>query len=391
MGLEFFFTRVLAFGIYQLYTAFFACQYFFVFLIFHFFTLYRFRLFHISKILCLGVYYINILALKTNGINQAVKLIIQIPCYNESLTLPATLQALPRQLEGIDCIEWLIIDDGSSDNTAEVASMNGADHVIQQKQHSGLAASFIAGLEACIRLGADIIVNTDADNQYEAGDISKLIKPILEGKADLVIGDRGVSTLQGFSPLKRFLQKVGSWVLSKASDLDIPDATSGFRAFSQEAALRTIVVSEYSYTLETLIQAGAHRTAVTYVPVRTNPQTRPSRLMRNIPHYLANSSQTILRAYTMYRPLRVFSFISAIFILAGTVLGIRFLVYFFDGKGAGHIQSLILTAVLIIVGFQTFLIGLVADLIGFNRRIMEEILYRMRRMEINDPLDKKHP
>ena len=313
-----------------------------------------------------------------------MKLIIQIPCYNEALTLPATLQDLPRQLEGVDCIEWLVIDDGSNDNTAEVARQLGVDHVIRLKQHSGLAAGFVAGLEACLKSGADLIVNTDADNQYLADDITHLIQPILHGQADMVIGDRGVATTQNFSPLKRFLQRLGSWVIAKASNLDIPDATSGFRALSREAALRTIVVSEYSYTLETLIQAGAHRAAVSYVPVRTNPQTRPSRLMRNIPHYLAHSSQTILRAYTMYRPLRVFSLISAIFIFLGILLGIRFLIYFFNGQGSGHIQSLILTAVLIIVGFQTFLIGLVADLIGFNRRIMEETLYRVRRIELKN-------
>jgi glycosyltransferase involved in cell wall biosynthesis len=318
-----------------------------------------------------------------------VKLIIQIPCYNEALTLPTTLQALPRQLEGVDCVEWLIIDDGSHDNTAEVARQLGVDHVIRLKQHSGLAAGFVAGLEACLKSGADLIVNTDADNQYLADDIALLIQPILHGQADLVIGDRGVATTQNFSPLKRFLQRLGSWVIAKASNLDIPDATSGFRALSREAALRTIVVSEYSYTLETLIQAGAHRTTVSYVPVRTNPQTRPSRLMRNIPHYLVNSSQTIIKAYTMYQPLRVFSLISAVFIFLGILLGIRFLIYYFNGQGSGHIQSLILTAVLIIVGFQTFLIGLVADLIGFNRRIMEETLYRIRRIELENQSEQE--
>lgn len=316
-----------------------------------------------------------------------MKLIIQIPCYNEALTLPATLQALPRQLGSIDCIEWLIIDDGSSDNTAQIASQHGVDHIVRLKQHSGLAAGFIAGLEACLKLGADIIVNTDADNQYRADDIAKLILPVLDGKADMVVGDRGVNTTHNFSPLKRSLQRLGSWVIAKASDLDIPDATSGFRALSREAALRTIVVSEYSYTLETLIQAGSHHAAVQFVPVRTNPQTRPSRLMRNIPHYLINSIQTILRAYTMYRPLRVFSLISAFFVLAGVALGIRFLFYYINGQGGGHIQSLILTAVLIIVGFQTFLIGLVADLIGFNRRILEETLYRVRRLELDNPYE----
>ncbi len=320
-----------------------------------------------------------------------MKLIIQIPCYNEALTLPATLKALPRQLEGIDCIEWLIIDDGSTDQTAEIAREHGADHIVRLKKHAGLAAGFVAGLEACLKLGADLVVNTDADNQYHAEDIVHLIQPILEGKADLVVGDRGVSTTRNFSTFKRFLQRLGSWVIAKASNLDIPDATSGFRALSRDAALRTIVVSEYSYTLETLIQAGAHRTAVSYVPVRTNPQTRPSRLMRSIPHYLSNSTQTILRAYTMYRPMRVFSLISAIFVFLGMVLGLRFIIYWIQGQGSGHIQSLILTAVLIIVGFQTFLIGLVADLISFNRRIMEETLYRVRRLELDKQPDEAAP
>ena len=322
--------------------------------------------------------------------SKAVKLIIQIPCYNESQTLPETLKALPRKFEGVDEVEWLVIDDGSSDNTAEVALQNGVDHIVRLKKHSGLAVGFVDGLEACLKAGADIIVNTDADNQYNAEDISGLIAPILEGSADIVVGDRGVETSKNFSPGKRFLQKIGSWVIAKASDLDIPDATSGFRALSREAALRTIVVSEYSYTLETLIQAGAHHAAVSYVPVRTNPQTRPSRLMRNIPHYLSNSIQTILRAYTMYRPLRVFTLFSSILILLGTVLGIRFLVYYLGGQGDGHVQSLILAAVLIIIGFQTFMIGLVADLIGFNRRILEETLYRIRRIEMEEKHDESN-
>jgi hypothetical protein len=243
----------------------------------------------------------------------------------------------------------------------------------------------MAGLEASLKLGADVIVNTDADNQYHAADIQLLLEPILAGRADLVVGDRGVGTLQSFSPLKRSLQRLGSWVIGRASGVDTPDATSGFRAISRAAALRTLVLSEYSYTLETLIQAGARGMAVEYVPVRTNVQTRPSRLMRSIPDYLANSSVTILRAYTMYRPLRVFTALSALLVLGGLVGVVRFLYFYITGGGiAGHIQSLILAAVLLIVGFQVFLIGLVADLIGFNRKILEEMLYRLRRLEMGE-------
>ncbi len=323
-----------------------------------------------------------------------MKLIIQIPCYNEAETLPQTIQALPRQLAGIDQVEILVIDDGSSDDTAEVAQRLGVHHVLRLPRHLGLAAGFITGLEASLRLGAEIIVNTDADNQYQAEDIQRLVQPILEKRADIVVGDRGVARLAAFSPGKRFLQRLGSWVIAQASGTATPDATSGFRAISREAALRTLVLSEYSYTLETLIQAGARRMAVVYVPVGTNPQTRPSRLMRSIPHYLVNSSATILRAYSMYRPLRVFTLLSSVLILAGVLIGARFLYFYWIGRGAGHIQSLILAAVLLIVGFQTMLIGLVADLIGFNRKILEEVLFRIRRMELDDrrenPAADKH-
>jgi glycosyltransferase involved in cell wall biosynthesis len=310
-----------------------------------------------------------------------VKLIIQIPCYNEAQTLPATLQALPRSIPGIDDIEYLVIDDGSSDNTAEIARQSGAHHVTRLRQHAGLAFAFATGLEHSLKLGADIIVNTDADNQYNAEDIHHLIQPILDEQADIVVGDRGVASMPGFSPLKRFLQRVGSWVVSRAAGLKIPDATSGFRAFSRQAALQTLVLSEYTYTVETLIQAGAQHMAVAYITVRTNPQTRPSRLMRSIPEYLSNSIKTILRVYTMYQPLRVFTAISALMILVGVVGVGRFLYFYFGGKGGGHVQSLILSAVLLIVGFQIFLIGVLADLISFNRKILEELIYRIRRIE----------
>ena len=314
--------------------------------------------------------------------HKPVKLIIQIPCYNEAQTLPATLQELPRQIPGVDLVQVLIIDDGSHDGTAEVARQCGVDYVVQLRQHQGLAAGFSAGLEACLQHGADVIVNTDADNQYNAEDIQRLVEPVLAGKADIVVGDRGVATLEAFSPTKRWLQRLGSWVVAQASGVQTPDATSGFRAFSRRAALRTLVLSEYSYTLETLIQAGVHGLAVTYVPVRTNPKTRPSRLIRSIPQYLAYSGTTILRAYTMYRPLRVFFSLGLLLLAGGLLLGLRYLYFILIGQGAGHTQSVIMAAILLIIGFQTMLIGLLADLIGFNRKIMEKTLFKVRELEL---------
>ena len=310
-----------------------------------------------------------------------MKLIIQIPCYNEEKTLGATLRELPRSLPGIDAVEFLIIDDGSTDDTSPVARALGAHHVVRFPRQRGLARAFAAGLDAALKLGADIIVNTDADNQYPADAIPRLIAPILAGQADLVIGDRRVTTVVGFSPLKRRLQKLGSWVVEWASGLPVPDATSGFRAMSRETAQRLMVYSDYSYTLETLIHAGARRLAVAYVPIQPNPAVRPSRLMRSLSDYLAHSTITIVRAYTTYRPLRAFVTVGALVVLAGTLLGVRFMYFYLRGDGSGHIQSLILASVLLVVGFQVGLIGLVADLIGFNRKILEELLYRVRRLE----------
>jgi len=314
-----------------------------------------------------------------------VKLIIQIPCFNEEQTLPQTVRDLPKSIPGVDIIELLVIDDGSCDRTLDVARELGIHHVVCLRQHVGLARAFIAGLEEALRAGADIIVNTDADNQYDADDLPALVAPILEGRAGMVVGDRGVTSLVHFSPTKRFLQRVGSWVVQLAAGLKVPDATSGFRAFSREAALRMTVLSDYSYTLETLIQAGARHLGVVYVPVHTNPQTRESRLIRSIPQYLVVSVITIIRAYTMYQPLRVFASIGALFAGIGMLLGLRFLYYYLIGLSTrspvGHVQSLILAAILVIIGVQIGLIGLVADLIGFNRKLIEQTLYRVKRVE----------
>jgi glycosyltransferase involved in cell wall biosynthesis len=310
-----------------------------------------------------------------------VKLIIQIPCFNEAPTIAATLHALPRALDGVDQIETLIIDDGSTDETVAVALAAGVDHVVRLPQHAGLAVGFAAGLDACVQRGADLIVNTDADNQYQAADIQALIGPLVRGEAQLAIGDRGVGTMAAFSPIKRQLQRLGSWVIAQASGVKTPDATSGFRALTRDAALHTLVLSHYSYTLETLIQAGARRVAVAYVPVRTNPQTRPSRLMRSIPQYLLHSTVTIVRAYTMYQPLRVFTGAALLLLLGGLGLGLRYLYFIAIGQGLGHVQSVIMAAVLLIISFQVFLIGLLADLVSTNRQITEEVLYRLRRQE----------
>jgi glycosyltransferase involved in cell wall biosynthesis len=313
-----------------------------------------------------------------------MKLVIQIPCYNEEHTLPGTLRDLPHEIAGIDEIEVLIIDDGSVDKTADVAQAFGVAHVVRLGRNRGLANAFVQGLEASLVAGADIIVNTDADNQYRGEDIQRLVQPILEGRADIVVGDRGVASLLEFSPLKRRLQQLGSWVVQTVSGVETPDATSGFRALTREAALHTLILSGYSYTLESLIQAGARRMAVVYVPVHVNPQTRKSRLMRNIPHYIVNSTATILRAYTMYRPMRVFFIFGGVLLAAGAVWGIRFSVFYFLGQGDAHAQSLILTVIFTALGFQSFLLGMVADLIGLNRSILEEMLYRVRRMELGE-------
>ena len=319
------------------------------------------------------------------------KLIIQIPCFNEEKTLPVTLKELPRSLPGVDTIEWLIIDDGSTDNTIEVARNEGVDHVVRLIGHQGLAKGFMAGLQACIEKGADVIVNTDADNQYFAGDIVKLVQPILEGKAEIVIGERPISEIKHFSPLKKLFQRWGSWMVRKVSHTDIPDAPSGFRAISREAAMRMHVFSEYTYTIETIIQAGQRGMAIISVPIRTNDFLRKSRLIHSIPAYLSRSFNTIMRIFMTYRPLSFFTVPGVIAILAGVILGLRFLYFYLITRtGEGHIQSLILVAVLLILGFLLVIFGLIADLVSVNRKLLENVDYRLQRLDEKvDSLRKK--
>ncbi|MEP7011283.1 MAG: glycosyltransferase family 2 protein [Acidobacteriota bacterium] len=314
-----------------------------------------------------------------------MKLIIQIPCLNEEASLPTTLAALPRSLPGIDCVEWLIIDDGSTDRTVEVARAHGVDHVVRFGTNQGLARAFMAGLEGAIRAGADIIVNTDADNQYDAADIPKLIEPILAGRAEMVIGARPIDEITHFSPFKKLLQKIGSWVVRKASGTTIPDSPSGFRAFSRNAALQLNVFSRYTYTLETIIQAGQKGIPITWVPIRTNEDLRPSRLVKGIADYVRRSVFTILRIFLLYRPLRSFFWVGTVFITPGFFLMVRWLVFFLQGSTRVRAPSLILAAVLIIIGFQTWILGFVADLLAANRRLLEENQLRLRRLELGTP------
>ena len=310
-----------------------------------------------------------------------MKLIIQIPCYNEAETLAIALNDLPKEIEGIDTIEYLIINDGSQDETVRVAKEWGVHYVVNFKRNKGLAKGFMAGLDACLRNGADIIVNTDADNQYNGDDIEKLVRPILEGKSDIVIGERPIDQTEHFSFLKKKLQHFGSWTVRVASKSDIPDAPSGFRAYSREAAMKINVVNEYTYTLETIVQAGRNKVAMTSVPIRTNPELRKSRLFSSMFGYVKRSMITIVRSFMMYKPLRFFMLIGGIVFLLGAGLGIRYLVYMFMGEGSGHIQSLILASTLLLIGFITGIIGLLADLIASNRKILEDIQYHARRLD----------
>lgn len=312
-----------------------------------------------------------------------MKLIIQIPCHNEEQTLPITLSCLPDSIPGVDEIETLIIDDGSTDRTVEVAQENKVNHIIRLTNQMGLARAFMAGIDASLKLGADIIVNTDGDNQYNGEDIVLLVRPILEDTAHMVIGDRNTDSIPHFSPLKKRLQKVGSWVVRQLSNTNIPDVTSGFRAYSKDAALRLNVISNFSYTLETIILAGNKNIAITSVPVRTNPKLRESRLFRSIRNYMMRSGSTMIRVYTMYRPLKVFTILGLLLLGSGLLLSLRFVISFLqDPTISRHIQSLIVALSLSIVGFITLIMGMITDLVSANRRLIEDSLYRIKKMEL---------
>ena len=319
------------------------------------------------------------------------KLIIQIPCLNEADTLPQTLRDLPTAIPGIDTIEVLVIDDGSRDRTVEVARACGVHHIVRFRRNKGLAAAFRAGVDTALKLGADYIVNTDADNQYVGADIPRLLEPLIAGRADIVIGDRNIKDIEHLTRRRKQLQRIGSWVVRQVSGTQVPDTTSGFRAYTREAALQMTIVSEFSYTLESIIQAGKKRMAVAHVPVRVNPRLRESRLFDNAWTYIKASGATIVRIYAMYEPLKVFTYIGLAIFSGGFLISLRFLYYYITGTGLGHLQSLILSAVLMIVGFQVLLIGLVADVISGNRKLLEDLLYRVRLMELAGQGDLQSP
>jgi glycosyltransferase involved in cell wall biosynthesis len=319
-----------------------------------------------------------------------MKLIIQIPCFNEERTLPATLRDLPRELPGFDAVEWLVVDDGSTDGTLDVARAHGVDHIVRLTNNKGLAAGFQAGLDAALKLGADVVVNTDADNQYYAPDIAKLVAPILAGEADMVIGDRQVRNVEDFSPTKKSLQRLGSWVVRRASRTEVPDTTSGFRAYNREAALALQVVSTFTYTLETIIQAGRMTVALDHVPVRTNPRTRESRLFPSIWTYIRRNGVSIFRIYAMYEPLRVFMTAAVVMGLAALAVWARFLVHWIGGNGAGHIQSLILGAVLFNAAVVLGALGVIGDLLSGQRIIMQRVFERIRRVELELGVPPSH-
>jgi glycosyltransferase involved in cell wall biosynthesis len=319
-----------------------------------------------------------------------MKLIIQIPCFNEEQTLPETLGDLPREIPGIDEVEWLVIDDGSTDRTVEVASAGGVEHIVRLTNNRGLAAAFQAGLDACLKLGADVIVNTDADNQYVGADIPKLLAPILEGTADMVVGDRETDQIEHFSPVKKTLQRWGSAVVRRASDTDVPDTTSGFRAYNREAALQIQVVSKFTYTLESIIQAGKMLVAVDHVPIRTNAKLRESRLFPSTAAYVRRNGVSIFRIYALYEPLRLFLMAAAVAALVGAVIWARFLWFVLEGNGNGHVQSLILGSTMFIVAVQLAALGVVGDILAGSRVLQQRILERVRRMELHLGVEPSH-
>ncbi|HEY2371356.1 MAG TPA: glycosyltransferase family 2 protein [Gaiellaceae bacterium] len=319
-----------------------------------------------------------------------MKVIIQIPCFNEAEQLPATLRDLPHEIPGVDELEWLIIDDGSTDDTVAVARANGVDHIVRLTAHKGLAAAFQAGLDACLKLGADVIVNTDADNQYRGSDIPKLVQPIIAGTADLVVGDRRVGQIDEFSPVKKSLQRVGSAVVRRFSDTTIPDVTSGFRAYSREAALQVQVVSKFTYALETIIQAGKMFVAIDSVPVSTNPKTRESRLFSSVWMYVRRNTLSILRIYTMYEPLRVFAIAAGLVAIVGAAIWARFIYYFATGDGHGHVQSLILGSTMLIIAVQLAALGVLADVLAAMRVLLQRSLERIQRLELHIGVEPSH-